>query len=63
MIELNFDKYTHILVVDLEATCCDLKSIPLHQLEAIETGAFMVDRHTLSIIAVIKRIGSSKIFS
>ena len=59
----NFDKYTHILVVDLKATCCDLKSIPRHQLEAIEIGAVMVDRHTLSIVAVIKRIGFSKIFS
>jgi 3'-5' exoribonuclease 1 len=48
--EFNFDKYTYILVVDLEATCCDLKSIPRHQMETIEIGAVMVDRETLSIV-------------
>jgi 3'-5' exoribonuclease 1 len=50
MSEFNFDKYTYILVVDLEATCCDLKSIPRHQMETIEIGAVMVDRETLSIV-------------
>jgi 3'-5' exoribonuclease 1 len=50
MTEFNFDKYTHILVVDLEATCCDLKSIPRHQMETIEIGAVMVERETLSIV-------------
>ena len=50
MSELNFDKYTHILVVDLEATCCDLHSIPRHQMETIEIGAVMVDQKSLSIV-------------
>ena len=49
-IEFNFDKYTHILVVDLEATCCDLQSIPRHQMETIEIGAVMVDTASLKIV-------------
>ncbi len=50
MTEFNFDKYKHILVVDLEATCCDLQTIPRHQMETIEIGAVMVDTDTLSIV-------------
>jgi 3'-5' exoribonuclease 1 len=50
MTELNLEKYKHILVVDLEATCCDLKTIPRHQMETIEIGAVMVDRATLTIV-------------
>ena len=50
MTELNLEKYKHILVVDLEATCCDLKTIPRHQMETIEIGAVMVDRDTLAIV-------------
>jgi 3'-5' exoribonuclease 1 len=50
MSEFNFDKYTYILVVDLEATCGDLPSIPRHQMETIEIGAVMVDLETLSIV-------------
>jgi 3'-5' exoribonuclease 1 len=50
MPEFNFDKYQHILVVDLEATCCDRQTIPRHQMETIEIGAVMVDRETLSIV-------------
>jgi 3'-5' exoribonuclease 1 len=46
----NLDKYNHILVVDLEATCCDLKTIPRHQMETIEIGAVMVVRETLEIV-------------
>lgn len=46
----NFNKYQHILVVDLEATCCDSKSIPRHQMETIEIGAVMVDTATLNIV-------------
>jgi 3'-5' exoribonuclease 1 len=51
MNELNLDKYQHILVVDLEATCCDLKSIPRHQMETIEIGAVMVNTVNLEIVA------------
>jgi 3'-5' exoribonuclease 1 len=46
----NIDKYKHILVVDLEATCCDLKTIPRHQMETIEIGAVMVVRETLETV-------------
>ena len=34
----------YYLVVDLEATCCDRKSIPSSKREIIEIGAVMVDR-------------------
>jgi 3'-5' exoribonuclease 1 len=50
MTETNFTKYTHILVVDLEATCCDLQTIPRHQMETIEIGAVMVAVDTLAIV-------------
>jgi 3'-5' exoribonuclease 1 len=43
MTESNLTKYQHILVVDLEATCDDLQTIPRHQMETIEIGAVMVD--------------------
>jgi 3'-5' exoribonuclease 1 len=46
----NFNKYQHILVVDLEATCCDLQTIPRHQMETIEIGAVMVATDSLEII-------------
>ena len=46
----NLNKYQHILVVDLEATCGDRQTIPRHQMETIEIGAVMVDRETLSIV-------------
>jgi 3'-5' exoribonuclease 1 len=48
--ELNLSKYKHILVVDLEATCCDLQSIPRHQMETIEIGAVMVATDSLEIV-------------
>ncbi|WP_295617710.1 3'-5' exonuclease [Chamaesiphon sp. GL140_3_metabinner_50] len=50
MTEQNLDKYQHILVVDLEATCCDSQSIPRHQMETIEIGAVMVDTASLKIV-------------
>ncbi|WP_309741827.1 3'-5' exonuclease [Chamaesiphon sp. OTE_20_metabat_361] len=50
MTESNFTKYQHILVVDLEATCCDLQSIPRHQMETIEIGAVMVATESLEIV-------------
>ncbi len=50
MTTTNLDKYNHILVVDLEATCCDMKSIPRHQMETIEIGAVMVVRETLEVV-------------
>jgi 3'-5' exoribonuclease 1 len=50
MTDFNLDTYKHILVVDLEATCCDLQSIPRHQMETIEIGAVMVDADTHEIV-------------
>jgi 3'-5' exoribonuclease 1 len=50
MTDPNFTKYQHILVVDLEATCCDLQSIPRHQMETIEIGAVMVATDSLEIV-------------
>jgi len=50
MTEINLDRYQHILVVDLEATCCDLQSIPRHQMETIEIGAVIVATDSLEII-------------
>lgn len=35
----------YFLVVDLEATCCDQKSIPSAQREIIEIGAVLLDRN------------------
>lgn len=43
--------YKHYLIVDLEATCCDQKSIPRNQMETIEIGAVMVDGDTLTILS------------
>jgi 3'-5' exoribonuclease 1 len=50
MTEPNLAKYQHILVVDLEATCCDLQTIPRHQMETIEIGAVMVSMENLAIV-------------
>ncbi len=50
MTEPNLSKYQHILVVDLEATCCDIQSIPRHQMETIEIGAVMVNTQSLAIV-------------
>lgn len=50
MTEINLARYQYILVVDLEATCCDLQSIPRYQMETIEIGAVMVATDSLEII-------------
>jgi 3'-5' exoribonuclease 1 len=39
------------LVVDLEATCDDLGSVPRHESEIIEIGAVLVDGRSLATIA------------
>jgi inhibitor of KinA sporulation pathway (predicted exonuclease) len=36
----------YFLVIDVEATCCDRRSIPRHQMEIIEIGAVMLNRTT-----------------
>lgn len=35
--------YPHYLVIDFEATCCDLGSVPRGEMEIIEIGAVMTD--------------------
>jgi putative RNA 2'-phosphotransferase len=47
----NLNQYDYFLVVDLEATCCDDKSIKSNQTEIIEIGAVMVEAKSLSAIA------------
>lgn len=44
------NNYQYFLVVDLEATCCDRKLIPRHQMEIIEIGAVIVDVKNFEII-------------
>jgi inhibitor of KinA sporulation pathway (predicted exonuclease) len=44
-------KPDYYLVVDLEATCDDLGSVPRHESETIEIGAVLVDGASLSPIA------------
>ncbi|MGL6345008.1 MAG: exonuclease domain-containing protein [Waterburya sp.] len=45
----EFNRY--FLVIDLEATCCDLKSIPSREMEIIEIGAVIVEISSLKSIA------------
>lgn len=42
-----FKGFPYILVVDLEATCCDRQSIRRQEMEIIEIGAVMVDSQSL----------------
>ncbi|WP_041763952.1 3'-5' exonuclease [[Leptolyngbya] sp. PCC 7376] len=44
--EIDQDYY---LIIDLEATCCDDKSIPRHKMEIIEIGAVLLHSKTLEI--------------
>ncbi len=46
----NLEKYSYYLIVDLEATCCDKKSIPRREMETIEIGAVMVESNELQTI-------------
>lgn len=47
----GIDKYEHFLIVDLEAKCCDKKSIKRHEMEIIEIGAVMVEASTLAVLS------------
>jgi len=42
--------YKHYLIVDLEATCCDKKTIPRREMETIEIGAVMADATRLTVV-------------
>jgi inhibitor of KinA sporulation pathway (predicted exonuclease) len=46
-----YQKYDYFLVIDLEATCCNQKSIPSHEMEIIEIGAVMVNEKHLDVVA------------
>ncbi len=39
----------YYLIIDLEATCCDNRTIPRHEMEIIEIGAVMLNRTTWEI--------------
>ncbi|VAW71500.1 hypothetical protein MNBD_GAMMA12-3818 [hydrothermal vent metagenome] len=46
--EINTGKYDYYLIVDLEASCCDKKSIPRREMETIEIGAVIVEAKSLA---------------
>ncbi|MGK0290253.1 MAG: inhibitor of KinA sporulation pathway (predicted exonuclease) [bacterium] len=46
----DITNYDHLLIVDLEATCCDRKSIPRNEMEIIEIGAVMFDINDLQVV-------------
>ncbi|BAU64429.1 Exonuclease [Stanieria sp. NIES-3757] len=48
---INLNNYQYFLIVDLEATCCNRKSIPRHEMEIIEIGAVIVEAKELKIIS------------
>lgn len=45
--ELN--NYNYFAIIDLEATCCDNKTIPRQEMEIIEIGAVMVEQSSLHV--------------
>ncbi|MBD2595395.1 exonuclease domain-containing protein [Nostoc spongiaeforme FACHB-130] len=47
---MNLNQYDYLLVLDLEATCCDQGTIKRYEMEIIEIGAVMVEAQTLKII-------------
>jgi inhibitor of KinA sporulation pathway (predicted exonuclease) len=47
---MNLDQYDYYLVLDLEATCCNDKTIKRREMEIIEIGAVIVEAQNLSII-------------
>jgi len=44
------NEYSFFLVIDLEATCCDQRSIRREETEIIEIGAVMVSADTLDVV-------------
>ncbi|BBD57519.1 exonuclease [Nostoc sp. HK-01] len=47
---MNWNQYDYLLVLDLEATCCDQGTIKRYEMEIIEIGAVMVKAQDLTII-------------
>ena len=48
---INFESYDYLLIIDLEATCCDDNSISRSEMEIIEIGAVLVDTRTLKFLS------------
>ena len=48
---MNYLDYENLMIVDLEATCCNRNSIPRNQMEIIEIGAVMVERESLTVVS------------
>ncbi|MBW4522625.1 MAG: exonuclease domain-containing protein [Scytolyngbya sp. HA4215-MV1] len=46
----HLDHYDYYMVLDLEATCCDRKTIQRHEMEIIEIGAVMITAPDLTIV-------------
>jgi inhibitor of KinA sporulation pathway (predicted exonuclease) len=46
----DLNNYQYFLVVDLEATCCNLNTISRQEMEIIEIGAVMVEANNLTVI-------------
>ncbi|MDY7013377.1 MAG: 3'-5' exonuclease [Cyanobacteriota bacterium] len=47
---MDLARYDFFLVLDLEATCCDAKTIKRHEMEIVEIGAVMVESKNLETI-------------
>jgi inhibitor of KinA sporulation pathway (predicted exonuclease) len=48
---MNYENSRYFLVIDLEATCCNSKSISSREMEIIEIGAVIVETSSLKSIA------------
>jgi inhibitor of KinA sporulation pathway (predicted exonuclease) len=46
-----FDAFSHFLIIDLEATCCNRNTVPRQEMEIIEIGAVIVARDSLKPLA------------
>lgn len=47
--------FSHYLVIDFEATCCDRGSVPRDEMEIIEFGAVMVDAADFRVVDEFER--------
>jgi 3'-5' exoribonuclease 1 len=48
---MDYKSFEHFLVIDLEATCCNLKTISRQEMEIIEIGAVMVEANNLEVVS------------
>lgn len=47
--------FSHYLVIDFEATCCDRGTVPRREMEIIEFGAVMVDAEDFRVVDAFER--------